>query len=457
MILDTVLLSRIQFALTAMFHILWPAATIGLSLFLVFLEARWVWTKNEDYLHQARFWSRLFFLNVAVGVVTGIPMEFQFGTNWSAFSRAGGDFMGHILGYEAAMAFMLEASFIGIMIFGWKRVSPGMHLFATAMVAFGASLSAFWIMVASSWMHTPTGGYFEMGRFVITSHWEAIFNPDMFWGVSHMWLAAVEISVFVVGGLSAWYLYKERHTGFFLRSFKWAVIAAVVITPLQLWIGDGSGRSMFLHMPAKLAAFEAHWRTNPPGEGAPFIVLAWPDPEKQDNRWSLEIPGFLSLLTTHTLKGEVRGLREFPREDQPPIAIPFYAFRIMVAIGTALFLLMLWTLWVWRKGGLDAGRIASRKWLLRCWMAALPLSYVAMETGWAVREVGRQPWVIYGMLRTGSSASAVPAETVATSLAAFTLIYALLALLFFLFARRIVLQGPDLLQNAEQAPAEKGK
>jgi cytochrome d ubiquinol oxidase subunit I len=294
---DTDILSRIQFAITAMFHILWPVATIGLSLFLVFLEARWVLTKKEIYVLHARFWSRLFFLNLAIGVVTGIPMEFQFGTNWSAFSRAGGDFMGHILGYEAAMAFMLEASFIGIMIFGWKRVSPVMHLFATSMVAFGASLSAFWIMVANSWMHTPTGGYFELGKFVITSHWEAIFNPDMFWGVSHMWAAALEISVFVVGGLSAWYLYKKRHTDFFLLSFKWAVVAAVFVTPLQIWLGDGSGRSVYDHVPAKLAAFEAHWQTNPPGAGAPFSILAWPDPEKQENRWSIEIPYVLSLLT----------------------------------------------------------------------------------------------------------------------------------------------------------------
>ena len=181
---DTVTLSRLQFALTIMFHILWPVATIGLSLFLVFLEVRWIRTGNEEYYRHARFWSRLFFLNVAIGVATGIPMEFQFGTNWSEFARAGGDFFGHMLGYEAAMAFMLEASFIGIMIFGWKRVSPAIHLFATSMVALGASLSAFWIMVANSWMQTPRGGFFDNGKFVVTSHLEAIFNPDMVWSVS---------------------------------------------------------------------------------------------------------------------------------------------------------------------------------------------------------------------------------------------------------------------------------
>jgi cytochrome d ubiquinol oxidase subunit I len=444
---DTVMLSRLQFALTIMFHIIWPVATIGLSIFLVFLEFRWIRTGQEEYYRHAKFWNRLFFLNVAIGVATGIPMEFQFGTNWSEFARAGGDFFGHMLGYEAAMAFMLEASFIGIMIFGWKRVSPAIHLFATSMVAFGASLSAFWIMVANSWMQTPRGGFFNQGKFVLTNHLEAIFNPDMVWSVSHMWVAALEISVFVVGGLSAWYLYKNKHTGFFLSSFKWAAIAAILITPLQIWLGDGSGRAAYLYDPAKLAAFEAHWHTNPPGQGASFSVLAWPDPEKQDNRWSIEIPAVLSLLTTHTMTGQIRGLRDFPREDQPPVALPYYAFRTMVAIGTALFMLMLWTLWAWLRGGLDAGRVSSHKWLLRAWMAALPLSYLAMETGWVTREVGRQPWVIHGLLRTGEAASRIPARTVAASLLAFALVYTFLSIIFFFFARRIIAQGPDLPQD----------
>ena len=454
---DTVTLSRMQFALTAMFHILWPVATIGVSLFLVFLEARWIRTGKEEYYRHARFWSRLFFLNVALGVATGIPLEFQFGTNWSSFSRAGGDFFGHMLGYEAAMAFMLEASFIGIMIFGWKMVSPQLHLFATSMVAFGASLSAFWIMVANSWMQTPAGGYFDKGKFIVTSHLEAIFSSDMVWSVPHMWVAAIEISVFVVGGLSAWYLYEKRHTDFFLASFKWAVVVAVIVTPLQIWLGDGAGRGAYEYDPAKLAAFEAHWQTNAQGQGAPFIVLAWPDPDRQDNRWSMEIPNLLSVLATHTLTGQVRGLREFPREDQPPVAIPFYAFRIMVAIGTALVLLMLWTLCVWKKGRLDAVHIATQKWLLRAWMAAIPLSYLALETGWITREMGRQPWVIHGLLRTGDAASRVPAGTVAGSLAAFASVYAFLAVLFFVFAWRIIARGPDPLSEKADIYINSGK
>jgi cytochrome bd ubiquinol oxidase subunit I len=443
---DTVVLSRMQFALTAMFHIIWPVATIGVSLFLVFLEFMWVRTGQHSYLRHAKFWSRLFFLNVAVGVATGIPMEFQFGTNWSGFSKAGGDFFGHMLGYEAAMAFMLEASFMGIMIFGWERVSPAVHLFATAMVALGASLSAFWITVANSWMQTPQGGFFDKGKFVVTNHLEAIFNPDMVWSVTHMWVAALEISVFVVGGLSAWYLIRRSHTDFFLSSFKWALLAAMVITPLQIGLGDGSGRAAHLYDPAKLAAFEAHWHTNRAGEGASFSLLAWPDPALEENRWSIEIPVLLSLLTTHTATGQIKGLRDFPREERPPVALPFYAFRCMVGIGMALFLLMLWTLYIWHRGGLEAGSVSSQKWLLRSWMAAIPLSYLAMETGWVTREVGRQPWAIHGMLRVSDAASPIPAGTVAASLIAFTLVYAFLALVFVLFARRIIARGPDPVQ-----------
>ena len=224
--LNPLVLARIQFAFTAMFHILWPVLTIGLSLFLLVMEALWLKTGEESYYSHARFWGKLFALNFSVGVATGIPMEFQFGTNWSAFSIAGGDVFGHLLGFEAAIAFMLEAAFLGIMLFGWNRVSPRMHLFATVMVCLGSFLSGYWIMVANSWMQTPTGGYLADGRFVLVDQWASITNPDALWGVSHMLFAAVEISLFVVGGISGWYLLKRRHVDFFLRSFKIAVVVA---------------------------------------------------------------------------------------------------------------------------------------------------------------------------------------------------------------------------------------
>jgi cytochrome d ubiquinol oxidase subunit I len=440
---DHIFLSRLHFAFTAIFHIIWPVLTIGLSFFLVVVEALWLKTREERYYHHARFWMRLFLLNFAVGVVSGIPMEFQFGTNWSAFSRAGGDIFGHLLGFEASMAFMLESAFLGIMAFGWKRVSPGIHLFATCMVAFGGSLSAFWIMAANSWMQTPVGGDFIDGRFYLTDIFAAIWNPDAFWGITHMWLACLEISLFVIGGISAWYLLKDRHAEFFLVSFKMMIVAAVFITTLQFAIGDGAGKSVFQNQPTKLAALEAHWETNPEGEGAAWKILAWPDKDSQGNVWAVEVPYALSLITTGSPTGKITGLREFPVEDQPPVMLTFVSFRIMLFIGIALILLMVWSLWAWKKGKLAPDRVGRQKWLLSSWMWAIPLSYIAMEAGWVVREVGRQPWVIQGVLRTEDGVSRLPAETVVGSLLGFVAIYSLLFILFLFFARRILHKGPN--------------
>ena len=440
---DHIFLSRLHFAFTAIFHIIWPVLTIGLSLFLVVMEALWLITKEPRYYNHTRFWMRLFLLNFAVGVVSGIPMEFQFGTNWSAFSRAGGDVFGHLLGFEASMAFMLEASFLGIMAFGWKRVSAGMHFFSTCMVALGGSMSAFWIMAANSWMQTPVGGEWIGNRFILTDIFAAIWNPDTFWGITHMWLACLEISLFVIGGISAWYLWRGRYPDFFLTSFKMMVVAALIITPLQIVIGDGAGKSVHIHQPTKLAAMEAHWQTNPEGEGAAWNILAWPDKKIQDNVWSVSLPYALSLITTTSLTGRVEGLREVPAEDQPPLLLTFYAFRIMLVIGGALVLLMLWSLWLWKKGQLTAERVGRHKWLLLGWMAAIPLSYLSMEAGWVVREVGRQPWVIQGVLRTSEGVSPLPVETVAGSLLGFVAIYSVLFILFIFFAGRILKKGPD--------------
>jgi cytochrome d ubiquinol oxidase subunit I len=441
---DHVTLSRIQFAVTAHFHILWPVLTVGLSLFIVLMEVLYLKTGDKRYYDHCRFWTRIFVLNFSVGVVTGIPMEFQFGTNWSLFSVAGGDFFGHMLGFEAAMGFMLEAVFLGIMVFGWERVSPRLHLFATSMVALGGSISVFWIMVANSWMHTPTGGIFQNGRFVITSRLDAIFSPDMPLGVSHMWVACIEVSLFAVGGLSAWYILRGRHTAFFLKSFKVTVITALLVTPIQIWLGDASGIAVYRHQPAKLAAIEAHWETNPPGQGAPEFLLAWPNQEEQKNDWAIGIPNGLSLLVTRSFTGTVKGLKEFPPGDQPPVFPIFYAFRIMAGIGALLFLLMAWTLWAWRRGDLTEERIAGRKLLLYLWVAAGPLSYLAMETGWTTREIGRQPWLLYNLLRTSDSATPIAAGAVVSSLLTLAVIYPLLFILFLVFARRIIVTGPDV-------------
>ena len=442
---DPVFLSRLQFAVTAMFHILWPLTTVGLSLILVVFEGLWLKTGDVDYYRHARFWAKLFLLNFSVGVISGLPLEFEFGTNWSRFAMVTGEFFGNILGYEGAMAFMLEAGFLGIMLFGWMRVPPVIHFLATCMVAIGASLSVFWILVANSWMQTPAGIHLENNRVVVDSYFLAIFNKNMPWGVLHMWFACLVTSFFVIGGLSAWYLLRRKNTIFFLKSFKLTLMGALFVVPIQISLGHGSGREVFVNQPAKGAAIEAHWATNQTGQGADWHPLAWPNQTEQKNDWALSIPNGLSVLATGDRHGQVQGLKSFPKADQPPaIALIFYSFRIMVAVGIGLFGLVLWTVLAGFKGQLSAETIGHHRWLLRAWTASIPLSYLATECGWIVREVGRQPWVIYGLLRTRDAASTRPVSVVAVSLVTFVVIYSSLFILFLIFVARIIRKGPDL-------------
>jgi cytochrome d ubiquinol oxidase subunit I len=341
------------------------------------------------------------------------------------------------------MAFMLEAGFIGIMVFGWDRVNKGVHLFATCMVAAGSSLSAFWIMVANSWMQTPAGGHIEAGRFTVDHYLHAIFNPAALPSIAHMWVACLETSLFVIAGISAWYILRNRNADFYLKSFKLAIAAAIVIAPLQIWLGDSSGRVVFQHQPAKGAAIEGHWETNPPGKAADWALLAWPNSHEQANDWEISIPYLLSILATHTLDGKVVGLRDIPVKDQPPaLVLLFYAFRLMVAIGFWFLLLTLWTLLVWWKRQLTLTTLQARTWLLRAWAVSIPLGFIAVESGWIVREVGRQPWVIYGILRTADAGSELPAAGIATTLVAYLIFYLALLLIFLVFARKILRMGP---------------
>jgi cytochrome bd ubiquinol oxidase subunit I len=441
-LLDSVMLSRLQFAVMAMVHISFSVISIGLALFIAVMEGLWLRTKDPVYYGHARFWSRLLLLNFGIGVVTGLPLEFAFGNNWAPFA-AKSTFFGEILGTETLAAFMLEAGFLGIMVFGWNRVPPKLHFFATCMVVIGSSLSVFWIMVANSWMQTPAGVIIQDGRLVLTSYREAIFNPDMVFGVTHMYVACLETSLFVIGAISAWYVLRGRQVEFFTRSFRVAVIAAVVIAPLQAFIGDEAGRGVARNQPIKLAAMEAHWETNPPGEGAPWIIAAWPDQANQRNHWSIEVPYLLSLLLTHSPTGEVRGLKDFPKEEHPPMPITFFSLRIMALAGFAFIGLVLWTLWRWKRGALTAARLPREKWLLYAWMAAAPLAWAAVEGGWVTREVGRQPWLVYGLLRTGESATPLPSGVVAASLAGYLVIAGLLTMAFLVLAARVLKQGPD--------------
>ncbi|MFU2208811.1 cytochrome ubiquinol oxidase subunit I [Solidesulfovibrio sp. C21] len=451
---DPVFLSRLQFALTTAFHITFPTLTIGLGVYLVVVE--WLWLRTGDlvYFRQFRFWSRLFAVNFAVGVVSGIPLEFQFGTNWGPFSATVGNFFGQVLGFEGTMAFMLESAFLYIMLFGWKRVGPKMHFTATILVAFAASLSAFWILVANAWMQTPSGGHIANGIFVVDNYLAAIFSPDLPLAFTHMYLACLEVSLFVIGAVSGINILLGRHTEFYLKSFKIAAVAALVVTPLQALIGDANGQEIGRLQPAKVAAIEAHWNTNKPGTGAPWNMLAWPDPEHERNYFQIEIPYGLSLLITHSPTGIVPGLKDFPKEDRPPIVLPFYSFRLMVGIGFIMVGVMLWTFWEWKKGRLTVDAAPGRKWLFLAWAAMAGGAYVAVVMGWITREVGRQPWLAYGLLRTGQGHSDLTAGEVWVSLSGFIVAYTILFSLFVFFMGKLLRKGPDM---EELPPAAHAK
>jgi cytochrome d ubiquinol oxidase subunit I len=447
---NTVALSRMQFAFTAVFHMLWPVLTTGMAIYLVILEGLWLKTRNPDYYRHARFWSKLYVLNFGIGVASGLPMEFQFGTNWAPLSESIGEFFGSVLGFEASMAFMLEAGFLGIMLFGWERVPPPIHYLATIMVAFGANLSTFWILVANSWLQTPAGGEFVTGKFIVSDYFEAILNPFMVNSVLHMFFATLETSLFVLGGISAWFILKAadpRHVAFFSRSFKIVLTIAILAAPLQIWIGHLSAEQVSEYQPSKLAAMEAQWETIPAGSVADWSLLASPNVEAERNDWDIKIPQALGYILEFkpTLSKPVLGLKTWEPADRPHmVGLVYYSFRVMVGIGLILAGLAIATLIQWLRGKLSTSEIAQQTWLLRGWLLAAPLGYIAVESGWIVRCVGRQPWVVYGQLRTVNMASHLPAGEVLASLSGFVILYSVLLVSTLYFGRKIILKGPDL-------------
>lgn len=444
---NTVVLSRMQFALTATFHMLWPVLTTGMAIYLVVIEGLWLRTRNPQYYLHARFWSKIYLLNFGIGVATGLPMEFQFGTNWAPLSEAIGDFFGSVLGFEGTMAFMLEAGFLGIMLFGWERVSPVIHYLATIMVAFGANLSTFWILVANSWLQTPTGGTFENGKFIIASYGEAIFNPFMRNSVMHMFFATLETSLFVIGGISAWYIINKRHTEFFAKSLKIVLTVAIAVAPLQIYIGHLSGEQVYHQQPSKLAAMEAQWETTPAGQPADWSLLAIPNDKAGKNTWEITVPNALGYILEFkkNLSEPVQGLNSWQPEDRPHmIGLIYYSFRTMIAIGFFLAGLMGITVLQWLRGKLSEAAIADQKWLMRAWIFSAPLGYIAVESGWIVRCVGRQPWTVYGAIRTADAASNLPPSNVLGSLSVFAVVYSLLFVSALFFGSRIIRQGPNM-------------
>jgi len=444
---DTVTLSRIQFALTAIFHMLWPILTTGMSIYLVIMEGLWLKTKNIDYYHHARFWAKLYVLNFGIGVATGLPMAFQFGLNWAPFAESVGDFFGTILGFESTMAFMLEASFLGIMLFGWNRVPPIIHFISTILVAFGANLSTFWILSANSWLQTPAGGEFINGKFVVEDYFAAIANPFMMNSFLHTFFATLETSLFVIGGISAWYILKERNSEFFTRSFKVVLTLIIVIAPLQIFIGHLSAEQVYHHQPAKLAAMEAQWETIPAGTSADWSLLALPNNKTEENDWEIKIPKAFSYILElkPTLTNPVQGLKDWSYENRPHmVSLIYYSFRIMAGIGVFFAGLMAVTLLKWLRGKLDNSEIIKQKWLMRGWIFAAPLGYIAVESGWIVRCVGRQPWIVYGEIRTLDSASHLPPGEVLFSLLGLTTMYLIFFFTTLYFGSKIIKKGPDL-------------
>jgi len=444
---DTVVLSRMQFALTALFHMLWPVLSTGLAIYLVIMEGLWLKTRNPDYYYHARFWSKLYVLNFGIGVATGIPMEFQFGTNWAPFSEAVGNFFGSVIGFEASWAFMLEAAFLGIMLFGWERVHPIIHFLSTILVAVGANLSTVWILTASSWMGSPTGGEMVNGKFVVHDYFQAIFNPFTGVSVSHMFLATLETSLFVIGGISAWYILNQRHPEFFAKSLKITLAAAIAVAPLQIYVGHLSAEQVYKLQPSKLAAMEAQWQTTPAGQPADWSLLAWPNAAAEKNDWEITVPNALGYILEFkkNLSEPVQGLKEWQPQDRPRlVGLIYYSFRTMIGIGFFLGGVMLWSTLQWLRGKLVPGVITQQRWLLRAWILAAPLGYIAVDTGWIVRCVGRQPWTVYGLVRTADSASHLPPGNVLGSLTGFAAIYSLLFVTTLYFGSKIIRRGPRL-------------
>ena len=415
---DALLLARIQFAFTVSFHFFFPAFSIGLASYLAVLEGLWLKTGKQLYLDLFKYWLKIFAIAFAMGVVSGIVMSYQFGTNWSVFSDVAGPVIGPLMAYEVLTAFFLEAGFLGVMLFGMNKVGRKLHFLATLMVAGGTFISAFWILSVNSWMQTPTG--FELGangQFLPgESWWDIVFNPSFPYRLVHTVMAAYLTTAFVVGGVGAWHLLKDQTNAHARKMFSMAMWMAALVTPLQIFAGDLHGLNTLEHQPQKVMAMEGHFESHP--DGAPLILFGIPDSEDKVVRYAIEIPKLSSLILKHDLNAPLDGLDTIPDDEEPPVGMVFWSFRIMVGIGFAMLGIGVWSLYArWR------GRLYDAPWLHRAAIAMAPSGFVAVLAGWITTEVGRQPYVIYGLLRTADAASPLAAPAVAASLLAFIVVY----------------------------------
>lgn len=432
---DPTLLSRIQFAFTISFHIIFPALTIGLSSWLAVIEGLWLFTGQQVYQEIYKLWVKIFAVSFALGVVSGVVMSYQFGTNWSGFSDRTGNVLGPLFAFEVLTAFFLEASFLGIMIFGWKRVTRGMHFASTLIVAIGTITSAFWILSANSWMQTPVG--YEIGAdgiFYPLDWLTIIFNPSFPYRLAHMVIAAYLTTAFFVSGVGSWYLLKKRSLPHAQVMVGMAMLMAVFVTPIQVFVGDLHGLNTYKHQPAKVAAIEGNWETE---KGSPLILWGWPDQKSEETRYALKIPKLSSLILTHNLNGEIKGLKEWPKKERPPVPIVFWSFRVMVGIGLLMLLTGLMAIWLYMRG-----KLFEKKWFQYWCLTMAPSGFIAILAGWFVTEVGRQPYVVYGLVRTSEIVSPVPGQHVFLSLIAFIIVYTFVFGAGVFYILKLIQKGP---------------
>ncbi len=445
--LDPVWLSRLQFAWVVAWHILLPAFTVGLASYIVVLEGLRLKTGDVTYDRISNFWIKIFAISFGMGVVSGIVMPFQFGTNWSRFSDATGNIISPLLGYEGLTAFFLESAFLGVLLFGRKLVPPWAHFVAALMVAFGTLFSSFWILATNSWMQTPAGYEMVDGRFFPKDWLAIIFTPSFPYRLAHTVVAFYVTTGFVVLGVAAYIIRRGRfvHEGRIMLSMTLWLLTFLV--PLQLFLGDQHGLNTLEYQPAKLAAIEAHWET---ASGFPLILFALPDQASASNRYVVEVPRLGSLILTHSWDGAVRGLKEWPADERPPVAIVFFAFRIMVGIGF-LMLALVATSWVLRA----RGALYYTSWFLRVCEFAAPLGFIAVIAGWVTTEVGRQPWIVYGLMRTAESVSpSLTGSDVLLSLLVYMVVYLVIYPTGIMLMARVVRAGPV---EVAPAPIESGR
>ncbi len=434
--MDVVLLSRLQFAAATMFHFLFVPLTLGLSVLIAIMETLYVRTRDEDYLRMAKFWGKLFLINFAVGVVTGITLEFQFGTNWSRYSGYVGDIFGSLLAIEATVAFFLESTFIAVWHFGWKKFSPKFHCVSIWLVAFAGSLSAVWILIANTWMQYPVGYTINeaSGRAELTDFLAVVTQPFAIIQILHTLAAAYCLAAFFVMGISAYHLLRKQNVGLFRKSFRIAVYFGLIFSLGVALMGDFSGQQVATKQPSKLAALESHWETR---SHAPFVLFLVPDAKNERNRYAFgTIPSGLSLLAFHSPKAVVTGLKDIPADERPPVAVTFFAFRIMVGLGS-LFILLTGIGWLRRN------KLEDSPWYLRIMLLAIPLPYLAAEAGWVVTEVGRQPWIVYKLMKTSQAVSPIATAQVLPSLIAFVLVYSLLGCVAYYLIFQFARKGPE--------------